>query len=136
MKFRINTEKAPAAIGPYSQAIRFGDLICTSGQLPLDPETMKFPDGGIKEQTAQSLKNIQSVLDKSGSSMECVIKTTCFLSDMNHFSEFNQVYETFFGTHNAPARSCIQAAKLPMDALVEVEVIAYVPSGALNEGYE
>lgn len=127
MKLKINTALAPSAIGPYSQAIRCGDLIYTSGQLPLDPVTMKFPEGGIKEQTFQSLKNIQSVLHESGSSMECVVKTTCFLSDLSHFSEFNEVYEHFFGTHSAPARSCIQAAKLPMGALVEMEVVAWVP---------
>ncbi|NKI73495.1 RidA family protein [Dickeya sp. CFBP 2040] len=126
MKSKINTELAPAAIGPYSQAIQFGNLIFTSGQLPLDPATMKFPDGGIKEQTAQSLKNVQSILEKCGSTMGNVIKTTCFLSDMAHFSDFNKIYEDFFGTDTAPARSCIQAAKLPMGALVEVEVVAYI----------
>ncbi|EDL4059703.1 MULTISPECIES: RidA family protein [Enterobacteriaceae] len=125
MKKQISTEQAPAAIGPYSQAIQLGDMIFTSGQLPLDPVTMAFPKGGIKEQTIQSLKNIQSILEKSGSSMSNVVKTTCFLADMAHFAEFNQVYEEFFGTECAPARSCVQAAKLPKDALVEVEVIAF-----------
>lgn len=130
MKKSISTNLAPAAIGPYSQAIQLGDLVFTSGQLPLDPVTMKFPEGGIKEQTVQSLKNIQSILEKSGASMSSVVKTTCFLSDMAHFSEFNQVYESFFGTETAPARSCVQAAKLPKDALVEVEVIAYIVSAS------
>lgn len=130
MKKQISTEQAPAAIGPYSQAIQLGDFVFTSGQLPLDPETMKFPEGGIKEQTVQSLKNIQRILEKSGASLDCVVKTTCFLSDMNHFAEFNQVYEEFFGTTAAPARSCVQAAKLPKDALVEVEAIAFAPAAS------
>lgn len=125
MKKQISTKLAPAAIGPYSQAIQLGDIIFTSGQLPLDPSTMKFPEGGIKEQTIQSLKNIEAILENCGSSLNHVVKTTCFLADMAHFSEFNKVYEDFFGTNAAPARSCIQAAKLPKDALVEVEVIAY-----------
>lgn len=125
MKSKISTELAPAAIGPYSQAIQLGEMIFTSGQLPLDPVTMQFPEGGIKEQTIQSLKNIEAILQESGSSLDCVIKTTCFLADMSHFAEFNKVYEQFFGTDVAPARSCVQAARLPKDALVEVEVIAY-----------
>ena len=131
MKKQISTEQAPAAIGPYSQAIQLGDLIFTSGQLPLDPVTMKFPDGGIKEQTIQSLKNVQSILEKSGASLDSVVKTTCFLADMNHFAEFNQIYEDFFGIKAAPARSCVQAARLPKDALVEVEVIAYATAISL-----
>ncbi len=125
MKKQISTERAPVAIGPYSQAILLGDMIFTSGQLPLDPVTMQFPEGGIREQTIQSLKNIEAILEKSGSSLDCVVKTTCFLSDMAHFSEFNKVYEDFFGTVAAPARSCVQAARLPKDALVEVEVVAF-----------
>ncbi|VUT03249.1 RidA family protein [Klebsiella spallanzanii] len=130
MKQKIVTDKAPSAIGPYSQAIQFSNLVFTSGQLPLDPETMTFPAGGIKEQTIQSLKNVQSILEKSGASLQTVVKTTCFLSDMGHFAEFNQVYEEFFGTEDAPARSCVQAAKLPKDALVEVEAIAFVKTSS------
>ncbi|WP_139537178.1 RidA family protein [Klebsiella spallanzanii] len=130
MKQKIVTDKAPSAIGPYSQAIQFSNLVFTSGQLPLDPETMMFPAGGIKEQTIQSLKNVQSILEKSGASLQTVVKTTCFLSDMGHFAEFNQVYEEFFGTEDAPARSCVQAAKLPKDALVEVEAIAFVKTSS------
>ncbi|WEJ90380.1 MAG: RidA family protein [Klebsiella huaxiensis] len=130
MKQQIATDKAPAAIGPYSQAIQLGNLVFTSGQLPLDPETMTFPEGGIKEQTIQSLKNVQSILEKSGASLQTVVKTTCFLSDMAHFAEFNQVYESFFGTEAAPARSCVQAAKLPKDALVEVEAIAFAKTSS------
>ena len=125
MKKAILTSNAPAAIGPYSQGIEFGELVFTSGQLPLDPVTNTFPDGGIKAQTRQSLRNVQAVLEKSGASLDSVIKTTCFLADMADFAQFNEVYSEFFGTDVAPARSCIQAAKLPKDALVEVEAIAH-----------
>jgi len=125
MKQSIFTNKAPAAIGPYSQGVSYGDLVFTSGQLPIDPATAAFPPGGIKEQTRQSLFNVQAVLEQSGASLNSVIKTTCFLANMDDFAEFNAIYTDFFGTENAPARSCIQAAKLPKDALVEVEAIAH-----------
>ncbi|EHG8282164.1 RidA family protein [Klebsiella oxytoca] len=125
MKNVILTEKAPEAIGPYSQGIAYGELVFTSGQLPLDPVKKAFPDGGIKEQTRQSLLNVQAVLEEGGASLKSVIKTTCFLADMADFAEFNAIYSEFFGTEAAPARSCIQAAKLPKDALVEVEAVAY-----------
>ncbi|WP_281075296.1 RidA family protein [Klebsiella quasivariicola] len=128
MKQKIDTLHAPAAIGPYSQAMRFGDLIFTSGQLPLIPKTMQFPEGGIKEQTVQSLENIKAVLEQSNASLNTVIKTTCFLADMSHFAAFNEIYTEYFGTDFAPARSCVQAAKLPKDALVEIEVIAHTLS--------
>ncbi|HFK3991994.1 TPA: RidA family protein [Citrobacter freundii] len=121
----IATNKAPEAIGPYSQGISYGELVFTSGQLPLDPVTAVFPDGGIKEQTRQSLLNVQAVLEQSGASLKSVIKTTCFLADMADFAEFNAIYSEFFGTEGAPARSCVQAAKLPKNALVEVEAIAH-----------
>lgn len=126
MKTKIHTDAAPAAIGPYSQALAFQELVFTSGQLPLDPETMAFPEGGIKEQALQSLQNLKSVLEASGASLETVIKTTCFLADMQDFAEFNEMYTKVFGTENAPARSCVQAARLPKDALVEVEAVAYI----------
>ncbi|MEZ8192851.1 RidA family protein [Vibrio sp. 1F279] len=126
MKTTIHTDSAPAAIGPYSQAQAFQELIFTSGQLPLVPETMAFPEGGIKEQSRQSLENLKVILEESGASIETVIKTTCFLSDMENFAAFNEVYTEVFGTENAPARSCVQAARLPKDALVEVEAIAYI----------
>ncbi|WP_375748893.1 RidA family protein [Vibrio sp. HN007] len=126
MKTTIHTDSAPAAIGPYSQAQAFQELIFTSGQLPLVPETMAFPEGGIKEQSRQSLENLKAILEESGASIETVIKTTCFLSDMENFVAFNEVYTEVFGTENAPARSCVQAARLPKDALVEVEAIAYI----------
>ncbi len=125
MKNIITTEVAPAAIGPYSQGVSYGDLIMTSGQLPLDPLTMAFPAGGIKEQTRQSLLNVKAVLEQAGASLDTVLKTTCFLAKMEDFAAFNEVYSEFFDANGAPARSCIQAGKLPKDALVEIEAIAY-----------
>ncbi|MDW4575529.1 RidA family protein [Atlantibacter hermannii] len=126
MKNIINTESAPAAIGPYSQGVSYGDLVMTSGQLPLDPTTMAFPAGGIKAQTRQSLLNVKAVLEEAGASLDTVLKTTCFLAKMEDFAAFNEVYSEFFGSTGAPARSCIQAGKLPKEALVEIEAIAYV----------
>jgi len=124
MKTIINTPKAPAAIGPYSQANTFKDLVFTSGQLGLDPQTMVLVEGGIKEQSYQVLNNLMTVLEAAGASAETVVKTTCFVADMNDFVAFNEVYAEFFG-ENPPARLCVQAARLPKDALVEVEAIAY-----------
>jgi len=122
MKSVISTAKAPAAIGPYSQGIRAGNLVITSGQLPLDPATGKFPEG-IEAQTRQSLTNCRSVLEAAGVTMDQVIKTTVFLSDMNNFVAMNGVYATFFeGT--CPARSAVEVARLPKDAMVEIECIA------------
>lgn len=126
MKKTIHTELAPAAIGPYSQGSAFKELVFTSGQLPLDPKTMAFVEGGIKEQARQSLANLKAVLEESGASLCSVLKTTCFLSDMENFAEFNEVYTEVFGTEAAPARSCVEAARLPKDALVEVEAIAFI----------
>ncbi len=120
----INTEKAPAAIGPYSQAIQAGNLIITSGQLPVDVATGAFPEG-IEAQTKQSLTNCKVILEKAGASMADVIKTTVFLSDMNNFAAMNGVYATFF-EGAFPARSAVQVARLPKDALVEIECIAVV----------
>ena len=125
MKLIINTASAPAAIGPYSQAISFGDLVFTSGQLPLDPVTMAFPADDVKAQTRQSLLNVKAVLEQAGASLDTVIKTTCFLGRMEDFAAFNEVYTEFFGDVGAPARACIQAGKLPKDALVEIEAVAY-----------
>ncbi|HDM8142725.1 TPA: RidA family protein [Vibrio harveyi] len=125
MKKIIATEQAPAAIGPYSQGTAYGDMVYTSGQLPLVPETMQFVEGGIKEQARQSLENLKAVLEASGAGLDTVLKTTCFLSDMENFAAFNEVYTEVFGTENAPARSCVEASRLPKDALVEVEAIAY-----------
>jgi 2-iminobutanoate/2-iminopropanoate deaminase len=124
MKEIIKTSEAPEAIGPYSQAVAFQSLVFTSGQLPLDPVSMTFPTGGIKEQTRQSLLNVKAILEKSGASLNSVIKTTCFIKNMDDFAEFNEVYLEFFGDTHAPARSCIEAARLPKNALVEIEAIA------------
>ena len=120
----VSTEKAPAAIGPYSQGIRAGNLIITSGQLPADPATGAFPEG-IEAQTKQSLENCKSVLEAAGASLANVIKTTVFLSDMNNFAAMNGVYATYF-EGAFPARSAVQAARLPKDALVEIECIAVI----------
>ena len=125
MKTVIHTEHAPAAIGPYSQALAFQGLVFTSGQLPLDPKTMAFVEGGIKEQALQSLTNLKAVLEQGGAGVDTVLKTTCFLANMEDFIAFNEVYTDVFGTDAAPARSCVQAARLPKDALVEVEAIAF-----------
>ncbi len=122
MKSVIATENAPAAIGPYSQGIKAGDFIYTSGQLPIDVKTGEMPSG-IKEQTEQSLNNVKAILEAAGSSMSKVFKTTVFLSDMNDFADMNSVYKEFF-TGDFPSRSAIQVARLPKDALVEIEVIA------------
>ena len=121
----ISTPVAPAAIGPYVQATAHGKLVFTSGQLPLDPATMTVISGGIVEQTEQAMKNLIAVLEAAGSNAHQVLKTTCFLQDMDDFARFNEVYAHFFPP-GAPARSCIQIARLPKDALVEVEAIAYV----------
>lgn len=126
MKTKVHTDNAPAAIGPYVQGTVFQDLVFTSGQLPLNPKTMAFVEGGITEQSRMSLANLKAVLEEAGASMETVVKTTCFLSNMEDFAAFNEVYTEVFGTENAPSRSCVEAARLPKDALVEVEAIAYV----------
>ena len=123
MKNIINTTNAPAAIGPYSQAIDLGAMVITSGQLPIDPATGAFPEG-IKAQTNQSLTNVKAILEAAGLSMDSVVKTTVFLSDMNNFGAMNEVYATFFSEGNYPARSAVEVARLPKDALVEIEVIA------------
>jgi len=122
MKEAISTNKAPAAIGPYSQGIKAGNLVITSGQLPIDPAVGAFPEG-IEAQTHQSLENCKSVLAAAGADMSQVIKTTVFLSDMNNFAAMNGVYATFF-EGACPARSAVEVARLPKDALVEIECIA------------
>ena len=123
MKTIISTAKAPAAIGPYSQATDLGSLVITSGQLPIDPATGAFPEG-IQEQTKQSLTNVKAILTEAGTDMDHVLKTTVFLSDMNNFGAMNEVYATFFTEGSYPARSAVEVARLPKDALVEIEVIA------------
>ena len=120
----VSTNKAPAAIGPYSQAVKVGDMVFTSGQIPLDPATGAMVDGGIVEQAEQIMKNLAAVLEASGSGFEYAIKTTCFLADMNDFAAFNEVYGKYFVSK--PARSCVAVKTLPKGALAEVEVIAKV----------
>ena len=120
---RVQTERAPAAIGPYSQAIISGDLVFTAGQIPLDPESMQVVGEDIAEQTRRVFANLAAILEKAGASLETVIKTTVFLSDMNDFAAMNEVYAAAFGTHK-PARSTVEAARLPKDVKVEIEAIA------------
>ena len=124
MNTKISTEKAPAAIGPYSQAIVHGDLVFTSGQIPINPETGSVDAVGIAAQTEQVMKNIGAVLTAAGSSYEKAIKTTCFLADIADFAAFNEVYAKYFT--EKPARSCVAVKDLPKGALVEVEVIAKI----------
>ena len=123
MKQVIHTDKAPAAIGPYSQAIQIGQLLFTSGQVPIDPETGAIVEGGIQEQARQSLNNIKAILNAAGINMGAVVKTTVFLQDMNDFAAMNEVYAQFF-QEPYPARSAVQVGRLPKDALVEIEAIA------------
>ena len=121
----ISTKHAPAAVGPYSQAIRTGNMVFTAGQIPLDPSTGKMLEDDITIQTEQVLKNLTAVLEAAGSSLENVVKCTVFLQDMGEFAAMNAVYAKFF-TENPPARSAVQAAALPLGARVEIEAIALV----------
>ena len=121
----ISTKKAPAAIGPYSQAIQVGNLVYTSGQIPIDPATGVFVEGGIKEQTRQSLTNVKAILEETGLSMSDVVKTTVFMAEMNDFADMNSVYAEFFA-EPYPARSAVAVKTLPKGALVEIEVVAEV----------
>ena len=123
MKTIISTSQAPAAIGPYAQAVEYTGLVITSGQLPIDPATGAFPEG-IQAQTRQSLTNVKAILTEAGTDMDHVLKTTVFLSDMNNFAAMNEVYATFFTEGSYPSRSAVEVARLPKDALVEIEVIA------------
>jgi 2-iminobutanoate/2-iminopropanoate deaminase len=120
---RIQTDNAPAAIGPYSQAIKAGGFVFVSGQIPIDPRTGQFVAGGIAEQTQQVLKNLSALLEAAGSSIDRVVKTTVFLADMKDFTGMNEVYATFF-SGAPPARATVAAAGLPRDARVEIEAIA------------
>ena len=123
MNKQISTDKAPAAIGPYSQAIEAGGMVFASGQLPIAPATGAFVEGGVKEQTRQSLTNVQNILREAGGDLSHVVTTTVFLSDMANFGAMNEVYAEFF-TQPFPARSAVAVKTLPKDALVEVECIA------------
>src|SRR5437764_12336743 len=121
----VSTEKAPGAIGPYSQAIKAGGMVFCSGQIPVEPETGGFISEVVSEQTDQVLKNLSAVLDAAGTGLDGVVKTTVFLADMNDFAEMNEVYGKYF-SDNKPARATVQAARLPRDAKVEIECIAVV----------
>jgi 2-iminobutanoate/2-iminopropanoate deaminase len=121
----IATDQAPRAIGPYSQAIRAGNLLFCSGQIPIDPSTGEFVSGGVAEQTEQVMRNLSAVLSAGQSSLKQVVKTTVFLADMDDFTAMNEVYGRFFG-EQPPARATVQAARLPRDAKVEIEAIAIV----------
>lgn len=120
----VATEAAPQAIGPYSQAIRLGNFVFTSGQIPIDPQTGVFVEGGIAEQTEQVLRNLAEVLRAAGTSLDAVVKTTVYLADMDDFAAMNEVYGRYF-SNEPPARSTVQAARLPRDARVEIDVIAF-----------
>ncbi len=122
----VATDRAPAAIGPYSQAVVANGLVFTAGQIALDPSTMQVVPGDVAAQTEQVMRNLEAVLAAAGSSFAQVVKTTCFLADLADFPEFNAVYARSFST-SPPARSTVQAAKLPMGALVEVECVAIAP---------
>jgi 2-iminobutanoate/2-iminopropanoate deaminase len=121
----VATDKAPGAIGPYSQAIKAGNMVFCSGQIPIDPQTGEFVPGGVVEQAEQVLKNLRAVLEASGSSLDRVVKTTVFLADMNDFTAMNEVYARYFG-ESKPARATVQAARLPRDARVEIDCIALI----------
>ena len=119
----IHTDNAPKAIGPYSQAVKAGNMLFVSGQVPFVPETMEIVEGDVKAQTAQSLKNVQAILAEAGLDFSHVVKSTVFIKDMNEFAQLNEVYAEFFG-ENKPARACVEVARLPKDVKVEIEVIA------------
>lgn len=123
MKTIISTNKAPAAIGPYSQAVVVGDMIYTSGMIPIIPETGELETGDIKAQAKQAFKNLVALLEASGSDAGSVVKTTVFIKDMNDFAKVNEVYAEIF-TKDYPARSCVEVARLPKDVLIEIEAVA------------
>lgn len=123
MKQIISTPKAPAAIGPYSQAVVVGDMIYTSGMIPIIPETGELNTGDIKEQARQAIGNLVALLGEAGSDAESVVKTTVFIKDMNDFAAVNEVYSEFF-KGDCPARSCVEVARLPKDVKIEIEAIA------------
>ena len=136
MKEIIATESAPQAIGPYSQAVRAGNMVFVSGQIPIDPATKEFVSGGVAEQTDQVLKNVKAVFEAAGVKLNQVVKTTVFLLDMDDFAAMNEVYARYFG-EAPPARATVQAARLPRDARVEIEAIAVTgahASGVASSG--
>jgi 2-iminobutanoate/2-iminopropanoate deaminase len=119
----IQTDRAPQAIGPYSQAIKANGFIFASGQIPLDPTTMRIVEGGIEEQTGRVLDNLKAVLEAAGSSLDRVVKTTVYLADMNEFAAMNEIYAKYFGA-TKPARATVQVARLPRDVKIEIDVVA------------
>ena len=125
MQTKIHTDRAPAAIGPYSQAIRHGNMIFTAGQIPLDPGSGEIVGGDITSQTRQVLENLSAVLEAAGAGLDQVVKTTCFLNDMDDFAAFNEVYQGYLGD-TTPARSCVAVERLPKDVLVEIEALAII----------
>ena len=124
MRQTIKTDKAPAAIGPYAQANRIGDLVFTSGQIPLDPETGELIGTTIEEQTGRALENLKAVLEAAGAAFDNVVKTTVFLADINDFAKMNEVYAGYFKGDKLPSRSAVQVAALPKGALIEIEAVA------------
>lgn len=124
-KESIYSKNAPEPIGPYSQAIKFNNLVFTSGQIPIDPASGKLIEGDIKAQTKQTIRNIENILQGAGSDISKVIKVTVFLKDINEFTAMNEIYDEYFGK-SKPARSTLEAAKLPKDAKIEIDVVAYV----------
>lgn len=121
----LNTDKAPAAIGPYSQAVRVDNLLFISGQVPLDPNTMDIVPGTIKDQTSRVIENLKAILEEAGLTLNNVVKTTVFIKDMNDFANINEVYASYF-TENKPARACVEVSRLPKDVGVEIEAIAVI----------
>lgn len=121
----ISTTNAPAAIGPYSQGTKLGNLIFTSGQIPLVPSTGQIVEGDVQAQTRQALENLKGLLESQGTNLDNVLKTTVFIKDMNDFTKINEIYAQYF-TSNQPGRSCVEVARLPKDVLVEIEAIAYI----------
>ena len=125
MKSIIATDKAPAAIGPYSQAVKMGNLLFTSGMIPIDPATNTLVEGGIEVQARRALENVKALLEASGTSLDKVVKTVVFIKNMDDFAKVNEIYAEYF-TSDYPARSCVEVARLPKDVLIEMEAIAEI----------
>ena len=125
MKTIVSTDKAPAAIGPYSQAVKVGNLLFTSGMIPIDPATNTLVEGGIEVQAERALENVKALLEASGTSLDKVVKTVVFIKNMDDFAKVNEIYAKYF-TKDFPARSCVEVSRLPKDVLIEVEAIAEI----------